>query len=415
MRTLYVSYCGLREPLVQTQVLPYLRELVRGGVGVSLMTFEPRTGEGLTPAEADAWRSRLNSEKIQWCGQTYHKWPSVPATLFDVAVGAWASWRLMARHDIDVFHARGHIPGLMGAAVKRLRKITLLFDVRGFMPEEYTDAGVWPEGGVVYRVAKVAERQIVKASDGFVVLTDRAREVMFPGCADADALGRPIAVIPTCVDRRGRPGPGDASREAVRGQLGLSGRRVVIYVGSIGGSYGGEELAAFLGEARRQDPSTFAIVLTHSPTDRILGPLRRHGVPEADSLVCRVAPEEVARYLRASDVAVNLVRPGFSKLSMSPTKVAEYLACGLPVVHSAGIGDVDALLEGDRLGVLVHSFDADAYRAALEEVDVMRADPGLAGRCEHAAREYFDLESIAGERYRELYRRLGGASLTATV
>ena len=32
LRTLYVCYFGLREPLVQTQVLPYLRELAASGV-----------------------------------------------------------------------------------------------------------------------------------------------------------------------------------------------------------------------------------------------------------------------------------------------------------------------------------------------------------------------------------------------
>jgi len=31
MRTLYLCYFGLREPLVQTQVLPYLRQLSRSG------------------------------------------------------------------------------------------------------------------------------------------------------------------------------------------------------------------------------------------------------------------------------------------------------------------------------------------------------------------------------------------------
>jgi len=32
-KTLYICYFGLREPLVQTQVLPYLREIGKGGVG----------------------------------------------------------------------------------------------------------------------------------------------------------------------------------------------------------------------------------------------------------------------------------------------------------------------------------------------------------------------------------------------
>ncbi|HEX7175235.1 MAG TPA: hypothetical protein VF240_08130, partial [Pyrinomonadaceae bacterium] len=34
--TLYLCYFGLREPLVQTQVLPYLRQLVAAGAVVHL-------------------------------------------------------------------------------------------------------------------------------------------------------------------------------------------------------------------------------------------------------------------------------------------------------------------------------------------------------------------------------------------
>jgi len=40
MRSLYICYFGIEEPLVKTQVLPYLRELVKGGHEMSLVTFE---------------------------------------------------------------------------------------------------------------------------------------------------------------------------------------------------------------------------------------------------------------------------------------------------------------------------------------------------------------------------------------
>src|SRR5204862_5203605 len=81
--TLYICYFGLREPLVQTQVLPYLRELVAGGVKMSLLTFEPRRWDG---AE---WRERLRAEGIEWHVLPYHKRPTLPATLYDVARGAF--------------------------------------------------------------------------------------------------------------------------------------------------------------------------------------------------------------------------------------------------------------------------------------------------------------------------------------
>ena len=75
LRTLYLCYFGLREPLVQTQVLPYLRELVRAGVSVHLLTFEPGGNRAWTAGEREEWRGRLESQGIQWRSLDYHKWP----------------------------------------------------------------------------------------------------------------------------------------------------------------------------------------------------------------------------------------------------------------------------------------------------------------------------------------------------
>ncbi len=41
MNGLYICYFGLREPLVQSQVIPYLAELAAHGIDLTLLTFEP--------------------------------------------------------------------------------------------------------------------------------------------------------------------------------------------------------------------------------------------------------------------------------------------------------------------------------------------------------------------------------------
>jgi glycosyltransferase involved in cell wall biosynthesis len=294
----------------------------------------------------------------------------------------------------------------MGAMAKRLTGARLIFDIRGFMAEEYVDAGTWPDGGHLFHLTKAAERYLLKVTDGFVVLTERAREVLFPGSEDTDPRGRPIEVIPCCVDlRRFRTAEGD-TRDRLRAELGLNGRRVVVYAGALGGWYMTEEMADFLVQARQQDPTTFALVLTQSPSERIDGALRRRGLSAGDYLVGKVPPEAVPSYLRAADIALSFIKPCYSKLSSSPTKIAEYLACGLPVVSSAGIGDVDSVIEGDRVGVLVRRFDRAAYLQALVVVEGLRREDGLADRCLASARDRFDLEEVGGVRYRRLYRRL---------
>src|SRR5688572_9396350 len=95
-RSLYLCYFGLREPLVQTQVLPYLREIGAGGTAVTLLTFEPDPREWSQPAAA-GWRERLEREGIEWHWLRYHKRPSLPATVYDIVAGAWLSTRLVRR------------------------------------------------------------------------------------------------------------------------------------------------------------------------------------------------------------------------------------------------------------------------------------------------------------------------------
>ena len=39
-RVLYISYDGLLDPLGQSQVVPYVRELARRGVALTVISFE---------------------------------------------------------------------------------------------------------------------------------------------------------------------------------------------------------------------------------------------------------------------------------------------------------------------------------------------------------------------------------------
>lgn len=406
-RTLYLCYFGLREPLVQTQVLPYLRKLVESGVGVSLLTFEPGLKERWTPEELEAERARLEAEGIRWHWRAYHKRPSLPATLYDIGVGARLAAKLLRRGEADVLHARGHVPALMAALAKRRAGGRVLFDIRGFMPEEYTDAGVWPANGTLYRGVKRVERFLFDSADAFVVLTEKAREILFPGRTEADEKGRPVEVIPCCVDFKRFRAADETPREGLRRELGLEGRRVVVYVGSFGGWYMAEETARFMALAFKQDPRTFALVLTQTPPESIAARLRELGVPEDSFHVGRAAPPDVPKYLKASDIAVSFIRACYSKLSSSPTKIAEYLAAGLPVVCNAGIGDVDEVIEGDRVGVVLRDFGDESFTRALREVEALRAGGNLSERARESAERRFDIERVGGAKYRRIYARLG--------
>ncbi len=411
IHTLYLCYFGLREPLVQTQVLPYLREIKKGGTAVSILTFEPNPNVNWTVGQIETEKQKLFEEGIEWNFLTYHKRPSAPATLFDVVCGAWFVWRKIRRDRLDVIHARIHVPAMMGALAKKLtfgKKPKMLFDIRGFFPEEYTDAGVWKENGWLYKSVKRVEKWLFKESDGFVVLTEKARAILFPESTETgfDKFQRPVEVIPCCVNLKRFEAANDDSRREIRKQLNVENRFVVAYVGSFGGWYLTSEMADFFKTAKEKNAASFALVLTQSSAEMIAELLKNRGLTEKDFYIAKLAPSEIPRYLSAADAAISFIKPCFSKLSSSPTKIAEYLISGVPVISNRGVGDVAELIEENKVGAVLADFDEKSYLSALSELEELAKSTDLREKCRAAARREFDLEKTAGAKYRRIYEKL---------
>ena len=131
--------------------------------------------------------------------------------------------------------------------------------------------------------------------------------------------------------------------------------------------------------------------------------LQERGIGSKDFLVAKVPPSEVPRYLKASDMAISLIKPCYSKLSSSPTKIAEYLASGLPVIASATGGNLE-LVEHGVNGALIPPGDSAALAAAVSSYvrdGAKRAAHSAASR--RRAEQHLSLGEMM-KRYRELYR-----------
>lgn len=408
---LYLCYFGLREPLVQTQVLPYLREINKiDGLKLVLLTFEPNPNKTWTKFEIEQEKKKLDSEGIEWHFLTYHKRPSLIATGFDILNGAFFAWKLARKRDISIFHGRVHVPALMGwLAIKFLRrKPKLLFDIRGFFPEEYVDAGIWKENGFTFNLLKSVERRLLRDADAFVTLTERARDILFPESKKSgfDKNNKPVEVIPCCVDLKKFNSLNNGMRTVKRRELGIENRFVIAYVGSFGGYYMTCETADFLGAAKKRKPNTFALILTQSKPEMIEPLIKKQGFTEGDYIIQKVSPTEIPQFLSAADIALSFIKPSYSKLASSPTKNAEYLACGLPLVANKYVGDVFEQVINDNTGVIINSFSMGEFQNALTKIDELIESKDIAERCRRSAKSRFDLETVAGKKYRRIYSLL---------
>ena len=391
---LYITYDGLLEPLGQSQVLAYMEKLAQEWP-VHIVSFEKRFDRE-DKGRMTAMRARLVEAGIGWTALAYHKTPSVPATAFDIVQGALVvAWQAL-RGRAAVLHARSYVPMLMALPAKRMTGAKLLFDMRGFWADERVDGGLWPNDGALYRAAKSLELLFLESADQIVTLTHAAvRElVRFPSLKDHMP---PLAVIPTCADLDRFQPQVEAAREPF----------VFGYVGSVGTWYLFDEIVTFYLTLAQRRPDARLLLVNRNEHDFIRELLARRGVTYERFEIVAAEHRDVPGQIGRMHAAAAIIKPSYSKMASAPTKLAEYLGCGVPCVGNINVGDMEEIIEGERVGVVLRDFSAAAHAAAADRLLALLDEPGTRQRCVATARRLFSLD-VGVEAYRQIYDNLAG-------
>lgn len=401
IRTLYISYDGLLEPLGQSQILPYLEGLSEKGVTFTLITFEKPEDMALRSLTLERVRARLAAAGITWVPLSYHKRPPLLSTLYDVASGAVQVLYLAHYQRAQLLHVRSYVPAVMAFPARWFLGCPLLFDIRGFWVDERVEGGIWRRG-IVYRVAKKVEWLLYRNADAVVSLTEAGKQVVegFPAVA---GRGIPIEVIPTCVDTdRFTP---KIRNDALMKQAGFGGKVVFTFLGSVGTWYALDLTLDFFRVVCQEISNAAFLFIVRGTGDELQAQLKQSGLAMQSLVLPEVAHEQVPSWLSIASVGTAFSRPTPSNTARFPTKIGEYLASGLPVVVSAGLGDCDHLIETERVGVIVSEHTPEGHRRAVKALRELLEDPGLPERCRQVALTYLSL-SQGVMRYHTLYQKL---------
>lgn len=400
---LFVTYNGLLEPIGQSQILPYLRGLARQGIVLGILSFEKVEADRGFFQQRSLLHQELRRSGVRWLALRYHRSRSWLVKLYDVIAGVLAVCVLTIIWRVQVIHARSAVAGMMALPALALLHRRLLFDIRGLNAEEYVDGSGWSRQGLRYRFLKAVEGHLIRRAQAVVVLTERVRTLLQRGQYVPRINGAPIQVIPCCVDLTLFRYWADA-RATLRECP--SGWPIFIYSGQLGTWYLLEEMLACFRLGCDRWPSAHLLILTLSPSTIVEDAINRAGISRPRVTIRRVPYPEVPLHLSLGDIGLCFIKPSLSKLSSSPTKIAEYLACGIPILANAGVGDVAELVTRYKVGAAVHEFSDHGYQRALDHVEKLLADRERARQqCRAAAEQEFSL-AWAIDQYRNLYDRI---------
>ena len=405
-KALFISPTPALSPLLQAQGIPHMRELGKLGMEFTLLTFEHRDWSEQDKKRAETLRATLAGWGIDWHILRYGRLPFVPNSTIDVFRGAAYALKLIRRKGIEVVHCRSYVPAYMCLMLRRLTGIKFIFDMRGFLPDEYVEGGHWTMDRWEYKLAKRLEAKCLRAADGIVVTSERMRETVLAGANgpdEAESIDGKLSVIPNLADLS-RFEPDDEKREAMRARHGLSDRIVFLWlVGGITKPHMPEEIVRFFLTCKESTPNARLLILTGTRNADAM--MLEAGLSPDDFLAYSVPPEDVVDYILMGDLGMNFCDPAHPG---SAIKLAEYLGCGLPLVINWAVENAVELTQEANTGVIVEAFDVEAYRKAAGRIVSLLADrEGLKARCREVAQQRYCLR-IAVDKYAEVYNRLLG-------
>lgn len=360
----YVTHDSLSEGIGMSQIVPLLIGLSGKGLRVGVISCEKT-------APTVVLRDLLRESGISWKVIKFGR--------FGPLGGAGRVFRIAKNlPKAAVYHCRGDISA---TATSIRSRNPFLWDVRGLWLDQKIILSELSHEKVVIRVAKLLEARAASKASAVTTLSAAVYPVLQKRHPQ---LTKWHSVIPTCVD---------LNKFSL--ETNLPKERNLLLSGVFNNYYDLDKTKDFI-SILKQD---FKISVTWCHGKEANRNSLGVGEDVIKTLVQTEMPSEIAN--SSFGLAFCKEDAGESLLGVMPTKVAEFLATGRPVIVSRGIGDLDSMLTSYRAGVILNQ---DIHKS-VQELKELLLDPEMPIRCRRLAEDYFSM-SKAIDRYYEILVQL---------
>jgi glycosyltransferase involved in cell wall biosynthesis len=372
MNVLYISYDGMTDPLGQSQVIPYLKGLSKRGYKISIISCEKKDRFA---QHKQLIKDLLKVSDIDWHPVPYSSLPSILSKRFNLAAINKKAITICKMQKTDLVHCRSYMASLIGLKLKKRFGIKFIFDMRGFWADERIDGNIWSMDNFIhkriYHFFKKKEIEFLLNADYTISLTQNAKDEIL-SWKELKGKQIPIQVIPCYLELFSEKNINPELKNKLKTNLKISDSDFVMsYLGSIGTWYMLDEMFDFfLCLLEKKENSKFLIITSDDPNS-IYSLANKKNIPSDKIIITEAKRKEVPLFLSLSDISIYFIKPLFSKKASSPTKTAEIMGMGIPIITNTGIGDSDRIIADSKAGIMVREFNAIEYFKVINEIDVI--------------------------------------------
>lgn len=391
--TIYLSHNGLLEPLGQSQVMNYLKGLSEN-YSINVISYEK--SENFSN-ESDLMKIRKNCESfgINWFPQVFQPNKNFFILIFVIIKMIWLVWRFTIKNKIDLIHARSYIPTTVALIINKFTNVPFIFDMRALWSEELINSSKITRGSFKHRVLLKIERSCIAKSAAIVSLTNILVNYLkdtYPN----EMKNQEITVIPTCADLK------NFIYKKIKKQNYLTHGCIGTVLSSW---FLTDRLKKWIEIASYRDPTALFEIVTLDNYETVKTKIDPENKLEGRLKIYSKHPEEMPNVLHKHNLSIMFFSDGLSKLGSAPTRMAEALGSGLPIVINEGVGDTSNIIRENNVGVIIKDNDQKSIEEAFEKLLILLKDPNLNIRCRKTAEKLFSLE-YGTNLYKKIYEKI---------
>jgi glycosyltransferase involved in cell wall biosynthesis len=363
----YITIDSLSEGVGSSQIVPLISRLSEAGLRINLISFEKEQPSAQL-------LNYLDSAGVSWNPRAFG-----PKGLLG---GMHRLNELRSEiQNTDLIHARSDIPAVSGIAS---RMAPVLWDVRSLWADQKV---LLPKNRLeknLYRSYRILEHIAASKSMGMSTLTHAVIPILEERNSRLPLLR---TVVPTAVD---------LSRFKFSPSFPKVAR--ALFSGTYSNYYDLDLSLRFVNELKKLTSLEVHWARPQESNKQHLGVGEERIIPLTQSQMADIIPNY------SFGVSICKLNAGPSLKGAMPTKIAEFLACGRPIVVNFGLGDMDQLIGEFDVGVVLNGEEQDLQKNAKKLIRLLR-DPETPQRCRDLAEKHFNMD-VGAKKYLELYKKI---------
>lgn len=358
-------------------------------LGWEMVTFAPTPCRGITKEEREKYKGKAYRTEIDFDGhRTIHRF-SMYAEGKNPVMRALRYFLISIKHlnralfskyakNVDVMFLASTPPyqGLLGATVKKIRKIPFVYNLQDIFPDSLVGTGLAKKDGLLWKIGRVIENTTYRNADKIIVISqDFKRNIMAKGVPEEK-----IEVIYNWVDQNAVV---DVPRDQNKlfDMYGLDRSKFYItYNGNIGLTQNMEMLTEVAYEFEEEGLADIHFVLTGNGAywDTLVSTLRglrkEHRVTAPDgteaitfgniTLLPFQPYEDISHVFSLGDVSLVISKPGVGENSV-PSKTWSIMSASRPVLANFDENELKTIISDNNCGIFTKAGDKDAFKEAI--------------------------------------------------